>query len=290
MGFGAEDIRILRDKTGAGMMDCKKALDETSGDTDKAVEWLRKKGINTAAKKSSRNTSDGLITVNTKENSGIIVEINSETDFVARNDTFINFCADISNLSLEKKINSVQNLLKSNFLDSKLDVKDALTNIISKLGENIVINRLFYAEDEEAFFQKYVHNSVNKNSGKIGVLLEYNAKEKNDIVDEFSKNICMHVAATEPKSINISGLDEGIIENEKQIYSEQLKNSGKPKEIIEKIVLGKINKFYEEVCLLEQFFVMDTKVKIKDEIENFNKKNNLNFEIKKFNIFKLGQS
>ena len=178
----------------------------------------------------------------------------------------------------------------SNLLDGKLNVKDELTNVISKLGENIVINRLFYLEDPKFFFQKYVHNSVNSISGKIGVLLVYNSNKKNEIVDEFSKNICMHIAATDPKSIDISGLDEKIIEKEKQIYSEQLKNSGKPEEIIDKIVSGKIKKFYEEVCLLEQFFVMDTKIKIKDQIDIFNKENDLNFEIKKFNIYKLGQA
>ena len=172
----------------------------------------------------------------------------------------------------------------SNLIDGKLNVKDELTNVISKLGENIVINRLFYLKDPNFFFQKYVHNSVNPISGNIGVLLVYNSNKKNEIIDEFSKNICMHIAATEPKSIDISGLDEKIIEKEKQIYSEQLKNSGKPEEIIDKIVSGKIKKFYEEVCFTEQRYIKDDDKKIKEMILEFEKQNG-NFKPIKYQMY-----
>ena len=286
MSFSAQDIKKLREKTGAGMMDCKKALQET-GEIDKAIDWLRKKGINTAQKKSARSASDGLITVNISDNIGVILEINSETDFVAKNEVFQNFCESISNLCIKEKINSVDVLMNSTFSDKGLTVKDELTNLISKLGENIVIKRLNFI-DKNCFLQKYIHNSVSHSSGKLGVLLCFKADKINSEIEELSKNISMHIAASEPKSLDIDSLDESLISREKDIYKEQLKSSGKSDEIIDKIISGKIGKYYEDVCLLEQFFVMDNKVKIKEIISNFNKKNNLNFEIESFFIFKLG--
>ena len=286
MSFSAQDIKKLREKTGAGMMDCKKALQET-GEIDKAIDWLRKKGINTAQKKSMRSASDGLITVNITDNIGVILEINSETDFVAKNEVFQSFCESISNLCIKEKINSVDLLMDSTFSDKGLSVKDELTNLISKLGENIIIKRLNFI-DKNCFLQKYLHNSVSHNSGKLGVLLCFKADKINSEIEELSKNISMHIAASEPKSLDIDSLDVSLISREKDIYKEQLKSSGKSDEILDKIISGKIGKYYEEVCLLEQFFVMDNKVKIKEIISNFNKKNNLNFLIESFFIYKLG--
>ena len=286
MSFSAQDIKKLREKTGAGMMDCKKALQET-GEIDKAIDWLRKKGINTAQKKSLRSASDGLITVDIIDNIGVILEINSETDFVAKNEVFQNFCESISTLCIKKKINSVKILIDSTFSDSGQTVKEELTNLISKLGENIIIKRLNLI-DKNCFLQKYLHNSVSNNSGKLGVLLCFKVDKLNPEIEELSKNISMHIAASDPKSLDIDSLDESLISREKDIYKEQLKSSGKPDEILDKIISGKITKYYEEVCLLEQFFVMDNKVKIKEIISNFNKKNNLNFVIENFFIYKLG--
>ena len=289
MTVTSKDIKLLRDKTGAGILDCKKALDETTGNIEKAIEWLRKKGINTAEKKSSRDALDGLITVDFNNNGGVVVEINAETDFVARNENFQKFCADISSLCLKKQINNLDDLLSESYLGNEKSVKDELANVISKLGENIVIKRFELINNQNCFYQKYLHNSVNENSGKIGVLLAYTSKENNNVVKEFSKNIAMHIAATEPKSIDIERLDKKIVEREKAIYEEQLKSSGKPQDIIEKIVDGKIKKFYDQVCLLEQFFVMDPKVKIKDVIQELNKNNNNDFKIIKYYMYKLGQ-
>mgnify|MGYP001192185034 CR=1 FL=1 len=289
MNFTSEDIKELRDKSGAGMMDCKKALDESKGSVEKAIEWLRKKGINTAQKKSSRSASDGLITVLIKGIEGIIIEVNSETDFVARNEKFQIFCNNIGNTCLENKILDIQNLPEININDSDLKVKDYLTETISMLGENIVIKKVKYLGDENFYLQKYLHNSVNENSGKIGILISYSVDKNTQEVQDFSKNICMHIAATDPKSIDIENLDKKLIDKERSIYSDQLKSSNKPENIIEKIVEGKINKFYEEVCLIEQYFVMDSKIKIKDIIKNFNSESGLNFQINKFLIFKLGQ-
>tara|TARA_Y100000589_G_C26963627_1_gene551678 strand:- start:21 stop:830 length:810 start_codon:yes stop_codon:yes gene_type:complete len=268
-------------------MDCKKALDETK-DIEKAIDWLRKKGINTAQKKSERSATDGLITIKIEHNTGVLLEINSETDFVAKNENFQEFCEITSKHCTKNKIQNLDELLESTFEDSGSKVKDELTNLISKLGENIVIKKLKLVSDPNLKLQKYLHNSVSESSGKLGVLLCFTVKENNDNVSELSKQICMHIAATEPKSIDINSLDNSLVSKEKDIYFDQLKSSGKPDDIIEKIIEGKIKKFYEDVCLLEQPFVIDNKVKVKEVISEFNKNNNLDLIIKNFFIFKLG--
>ena len=282
-------IKELREKSGAGMMDCKKALDESNGNVEKAIEWLRKKGINTAQKKSSRSASDGLITVKISDNKGIIIEVNAETDFVARNENFQKFCDELALTGLKNNAENVESLLNCKFHDSNQNVQENLTNLISKLGENIVIRKLECINEKLGSLEKYLHNSINQNSGKIGVLLSFNSNHKTDTVNDFSKNICMHIAATDPKAMNIESLDKNLVDKERSIYIEQLKSSNKPDEIIEKIVDGKIKKFYQEVCLLEQTFVMDNKTKIYEYIAEFNKEHNENYEIKNFVIFKLGQ-
>ena len=287
MSFTSEDIKKLRDKTGAGMMDCKKALDETK-DIDKAIDWLRKKGINTAQKKSERSATDGLITIKIDNSTGVILEINSETDFVAKNENFQEFCEIISSLCAKNKIYNLDDLLESTYESSGNKVKDELTNLISKLGENIIIKRLKIIDDPNLKLQKYLHNSVSENSGKLGVLLSFSVKENNTNVNEFSKQLCMHIAATEPKSIDIDSLDSSLVSKERDIYKDQLKSSGKPDNIVEKIIEGKIKKFYEDVCLLEQPFVIDNKTKVKDVLFEFNKNNNLDLKIKNYFVFKLG--
>jgi len=287
MSFTPEDIKKLRNKTGAGMMDCKRALDETK-DIEKAVDWLRKKGINTAQKKSERSATDGLVTIKIADSIGVILEINSETDFVAKNEYFQEFCETTSMLCVKNHIENIDDLLDSSFENSGNKVKDELTNLISKLGENIVIKKLKLVNDPKLRLQKYLHNSVSENSGKLGVLVSFSVREINNNVNEISKQICMHIAATEPKSIDIDSLDKSLISKEKDIYKDQLKSSGKPDDIIDKIIDGKIKKYYEDVCLLEQPFVIDNKIKVKDVISEFNKNNNLDLNIKNYFIFKLG--
>ena len=288
MSNNPDKIRNLREKTGAGMMDCKNALEESNGDIEVAIQWLRKKGINTAEKKSSRDASDGLVTVMTRDNSGVIIEINSETDFVARNENFQEFCSQLSNLCLEKNISSIEELMNSKIND-ETRVEELLTNMISKLGENIVINRLSFLSETNSKYTSYIHNQVNSSSGKIGVLLVYKCSQVNDIITKLAKNLSMHIAASNPMSLDVNDLDTNLVHREKEIYFEQLKESGKPNNIIEKIIEGKVNKFYEEVCLLQQYFVMENKLKVGNYIENFNKTNNLDFKVDKFLIFKLGQ-
>ena len=289
MSIKPETIKLLRQKTGAGMMDCKKALSENEGDIEKAEEWLRKKGINTAQKKSSRLATEGLINVATGKKGSVIVEINSETDFVARNETFQKFCDDVANTCLEYEVKDKDLLLKSNFINSDTLVETELTNVIAKLGENIVIKRLSYISEPGLFYQKYLHNAISPNSGKIGVLLSFSAEDNGKDVESFTKQLCMHIAAADPLSMDIKSLSPDVVEKERVIFSEQVKSSGKPENIIEKIVEGKIKKFYSEVCFLEQTFVIDNKTIIKDCIANFNKDTGLNFSVNNFLVYKLGQ-
>ena len=289
MSIKPETIKLLRQKTGAGMMDCKKALSENEGDIEKAEEWLRKKGINTAQKKSSRLATEGLINVATGKKGSVIVEINSETDFVARNETFQKFCDDVANTCLEYEVKDKDLLLKSNFINSDTLVETELTNVIAKLGENIVIKRLSYISEPGLFYQKYLHNAISPNSGKIGVLLSFSAEDNGKDVESFTKQLCMHIAAADPLSMDIESLSPDVVEKERVIFSEQVKSSGKPENIIEKIVEGKIKKFYSEVCFLEQTYVIDNKTIIKDCIANFNKDTGLNFSVNNFLVYKLGQ-
>ena len=289
MGLSSQTIKELRDKSGAGMLDCKKALEESEGNVEKAIEWLRKKGINTANKKATRDASDGLITAKIKDGSAVLLEVNAETDFVAKNEVFTDFCENLSITCLTNDVQDVSSISNLNFSGTEQKVGDVLTDLIAKLGENIVIKRFIKLSNKTEKYQKYLHNSINQDSGKIGVLLSYKCDENDEKVSELSKNLCMQIAATTPKSIDRESLDPKLVKNEELIFREQLNNSKKPDEIINKIVDGKINKFYEEVCLNEQIFVMDGKISINKLISNFNNENNLNFKIINFYIYKLGQ-
>ena len=287
----SEKIKSLREKTGAGMMDCKKALLEVQGDLESAIDWLRKKGISTAAKKSSRDASDGLITILQDKSNICILEVNSETDFVARNDDFQDFCLKLSKTILSNKINKINELLDLNFLDSDSKVADHLTNLISKIGENLKISRFdLLSKSSNDYFSSYIHNSVNQNSGKIGVILKVNSTKNFSNIDVFLKNIAMHIAALDPKSIDEDDLDQELISREKSIYLEQLAKSGKPMDIQNKIMEGKIKKFFEEVCLVKQSFVMDNKITIQQYIDAEKKKNDCDILIESFKFYKVGES
>ena len=191
MNLSPAIIKELREKSGSGMMDCKQALSESDGNVEKAIEWLRKKGINTAQKKSTRSASDGLITVIIADNKGIIIEVNAETDFVARNENFQKFCDELALTGLKNEAENVESLLNCKFLDSNQNVQENLTNLISKLGENIVIRKLEYVNEKLGSLEKYLHNSINQNSGKIGVLLSFKSNNETEKVNEFSKNLIL---------------------------------------------------------------------------------------------------
>ena len=266
MGLSASMVKELREKSGAGMMDCKKALMKTDGKMEEAVDWLRKQGLSAVAKKSGRVAAEGLIGITIKNNSGAMVEVNSETDFVARNELFQKFVKTCSELALSSK-NNIEALQKLPFPGSDRTVNQELTNNIATIGENMNIRRVEFLKVSEGILIPYVHNNVADGLGRLGVIVALESKaEKIDLL-EIGKNIAMHIAATSPKSINIEDLDADIVERERQILIDQAMASGKPKEIAEKMVQGRMHKFFQEVVLNEQVSVIDGETKIKDLIK-----------------------
>lgn len=287
MALSASTIKELREKSGAGMMDCKKALTETGGNMEEAIDWLRKQGLSAVAKKSGRVAAEGLIGVTIKNNSGAMVEINSETDFVARNELFQNFVKTCSTLVLSTK-NDIEALQELPFPNSDRTVNEELANNIATIGENMNIRRVEFLEVSEGILVSYVHNNVADGLGRLGVLVALESKaEKNNLL-ETGKQVAMHIAATSPKSLNVEDLDPQIVEREREVLIDQAMASGKPKEIAEKMVQGRMNKFYQEVVLNEQVFVVDGETKIKDLIKKLSSDINHDVKIKGFKILKLG--
>ena len=288
--ISTSDIKKLRDLTGAGFLDCKNALDNSNSDIDKAIEFLRKKGISTAQKKGDRTASEGLIAISTNQSNkeAGIVELNSETDFVARNDDFQSFVSIISKINLDQKGN-LDKIMESQYNNTKDKVSDALTNLISKIGENLTIRRSEYIISTDGFIGSYVHNAEKDNMGKIGVLLSIKTDIEYSKINDFLKKICMHIAAANPISITSSDIDEDIINKEKEFQIEEIKKSGKDQSIQEKMLEGKMNKYFNDVVLLEQNFVVDDSIKINQFIENTSKELNGSIEVKKFVRFKVGE-
>ena len=284
------DIKKLRDLTGAGFLDCKKALDDSNSDIDKAIEFLRKKGISTAQKKSDRTASEGLIAISTNElnKEASIIELNSETDFVARNDDFQFFASKLSKINLAQK-GDLDKVMESKYNNTKDKVSDALTNLISKIGENLTIRRVDYINSIDGFVGTYVHNVEKDNMGKIGVLVSIKTDIEYSKVSDFLKNICMHITAANPISLTSSGIDQEIINKEKEFQIEEIKKSGKDESIQEKMLEGKMNKYFNEVVLLEQNFVVDDSIKINQFIEKTSKELEGSIEIKKFVRYKVGE-
>ena len=287
MALSASTIKELREKSGAGMMDCKKALTETDGNMEEAIDWLRKQGLSAVAKKSGRVAAEGLIGVTIKNNSGAMVEINSETDFVARNELFQNFVKTCSTLVLSTK-NDIEALQELPFPNSDRTVNEELANNIATIGENMNIRRVEFLEVSEGILVSYVHNNVADGLGRLGVLVALESKAENNNLLETGKQVAMHIAATSPKSLNIEDLDPQIVEREREVLIDQAMASGKPKEIAEKMVQGRMNKFYQEVVLNEQVSVVDGETKIKDLIKKLSSDINHDVKIKGFKILKLG--
>tara|TARA_Y100001960_G_scaffold297811_1_gene344525 strand:+ start:147 stop:1025 length:879 start_codon:yes stop_codon:yes gene_type:complete len=249
MAITAADVKKLRDATGAGMMDCKKALSENNGDFDAAVDWLRTKGIAKAAKKGGRVAAEGMVVVLAEGNKGAIVEVNSETDFVAKNDQFVEFANNVAKVVLESKESDVE-VIKAAAYPAGGTVEEALTNLIATIGENMNLRRVEYVEVENGSVAGYSHMG-----GKIGVLTVLDGSTDAAAV---AKNIAMHVAAANPQALNRDGVDPELLAREEAVYKEQALASGKPEAVIEKMMVGKVNKFYKEICLVEQAFIMDT--------------------------------
>ncbi len=288
--ISASLVRDLREKTGAGMMDCKKALVECSGNFNEAIDWLRKKGHAAASKKSGRSTSEGAIAVMVNGSSGIMLEVNSETDFVARNDKFQALVTNLGKIALEA--NSLADL-ESKTYQGKGTVKDAVVETVSVVGENINLNRFVKLNVSNGAVASYIHNSLMPNAGKIGVLVALEVTKGTianaDLVD-FGRKIAMHIAAAKPEALSNEDVDSAKLEKEREIFSEQARTSGKPENIIEKMVEGRIRKYYEEVVLLSQIFVMDNKSKISEVVEEFAKKHGLTLAITSFARYELGEA
>ena len=279
-----DNIKKLREMTGVGFKDCKVALEENSGDIEKSVEFLRKKGIAKASKKMSRTASEGLALVKEEKGEIAIIEINSETDFVAKNQDFIKFCKELSILNFESKadLQKLNDLKMSN----GLLVKDSLINLISKIGEKITIRRAKFFDNSfgENFF--YVHSAIEKNIGKIISVIKLDNVEKNKFKDLGNK-LAMHIAASNPLAIDKESIDKKIIDKETEIIKAEIINSGKPKEIADKISKGKISKFLNDNTLLNQIWIMDTKKTVRDIL----KENSVNKDIKVIDYvrYKVGE-
>ncbi len=280
-----EKVKQLRKITGVGYKDCKNAIDETQGDIEKSVELLRKKGIAKAIKKMSRVAAEGLICIYEQDNQFSMIEINSETDFVAKNNQFVNFAEEISQLALIKS-GKMEDILNSTMTNKK-NVKDNLVDLISKIGEKITLRRSAFIGKDKSINFSYTHSSLKKNVGKLGVLLSIETtKPKNEILN-LGKQLAMQVAASSPLAIDKESLDQNILQKEKEIIKEELRNSGKDTKIVEKIAIGKLNKFIADNTLLNQEWIMEPKKKVKDVLKEVVGKDKI--EIKKFIRFKVGE-
>ena len=258
-----ENVKKLREITGVGFKDCKLALDENNGDIEKSVEYLRKKGIAKASKKMSRTAADGLVLVCEKDNMMSALEINSETDFVAKNKDFISFCKEVSEIDFKNQ-GDLQKT-KSSLMKNKKTVEESLVNLISKIGEKITLRRSKFFNNKGVNFS-YVHNSLETNVGKVLSIVKLEGSKGAELKDIGTK-LAMHIAASAPMAIEKSGIKQKIIDKELEIIKEELKNSGKKEDMIDKISQGKLNKFISDNTLLNQIWIMDTKKKVKDVLK-----------------------
>ena len=288
--ISAEHIKLLREKTGAGMMDCKKALVENDGDISKATSWLRKKGIAKAEKKSSRVAAQGLVGLKTCDNFSLLLEINSETDFVSKNHDFQSFVDNILDIGISKK-HSIDSLLETQYRNNET-VAVALQNLVAKIGENIVIRRLLYldADPENTLFGSYVHNKINDNIGRMACVVKmFSNDNSNKAAIDLANKIAMHITALKPLALDEKSLDTTFIEKEREIYTSQLKASGKPENIIDKIVDGKLKKYLSEVTLINQNWVLEPSLTLDQVLKDFNSNNNNDLSIIDFKLFILGE-
>lgn len=281
-------VKELRESTGAGMLDCKKALVECDGNMDNAVDWLRKKGLASAAKKASRIAAEGLVAVAVDGNKGAVVEVNSETDFVAKNEIFQEYVRDAAIVALRCD-GDVCSMKSFNCPKCGKTFEERLTDMIAKIGENMNLRRAKMLEVDEGIIASYIHNAAGTNIGKIGVLVALQSKAPAEKLAELGKHIAMHVAASNPLFLNIESVDPVAVEHEKSIFAEQAKASGKPANIIEKMVEGRVRKYYDEVVLEEQVYIMDSDKKVKQVVADAAKELGTDIKIKDFVCFKLGE-
>ena len=283
----AATVKELRERTGAGMMDCKKALAETNGEMEAAIDWLRAKGLSAAAKKAGRTAAEGLVGVAVAGTRGAVVEVNSETDFVAKNEIFQDFVRNVAKLALQNGTD-IEALGAADYPEGGT-VAEALTNNIAKIGENQSLRRAAIVEVTEGVVVPYVHNQVTPGLGKIGVLVALESGAPADTLTALGKQIAMHVAAANPLALNADELDAGLVERERAIALEKAKESGKPQNIVEKMVEGGLAKFRKDNALLSQLFVMDNKTPVAEVVAQAAKDAGAGIVLKGFVRFQLGE-
>ncbi|MAK17264.1 MAG: elongation factor Ts [SAR116 cluster bacterium] len=287
MSVTAALVKELREKSGAGMMDCKKALAETDGDMEAAVDWLRTKGLATAAKKSGRVASEGLVAFCVDGTKGAVIELNAETDFVARNTEFQEFASTLAKLALGA--NDLESLSASDYPGTGRNVADELTQKIATIGENMSLRRMAALSVGSGTVVSYMHNSTAPGLGRIGVLVALESTAGADVLEGLGKQIAMHIAATSPASLSVDDLDPESVQRERDVLIEQAKASGKPQEIAEKMVQGRMKKYYQEVVLLEQTSVIDGETRIADVVTSAGKDAGAEIALTGFVRFNLGE-
>ncbi len=283
-----DNIKSLRESTGAGFLDCKKALQENNNEIEKSIDFLRKKGLAKAVKKSSREAKEGVVGVFMNDKVAAILEINTETDFAAKNKIFLDFVDEIGRYALN--VNDSLNFTLEDFLNQSIGgkkISEYFSDIIAKIGENIVLRRLsFVSKDSNSEFYSYTHNAYTTNIGKICVLLKAEVKNNDEKTKQFGKNLCMHIAASKPIALDVDKLPLSLIEKERDVQLATIKSSGKPENIIEKILEGKMKKYFSEITLLNQPYIFDTDKDVRKVVLDFSS-NNI-FNIMNYELFVLG--
>lgn len=285
--ISASLVKELREKSGAGMMDCKKALAETNGDVEAAMDYLRKKGLASAAKKSGRAAAEGLVSVGTAGNVGVILELNAETDFVARNDQFQSLLTKATDIALAKKFGTVEAVQNADIGGGT--VQAGLTELIANIGENMALRRVGILEVTNGVVAAYVHNALSPNRGKIGVLVALESTGDKAKLEAVGRQIAMHIAAQRPEALDVASLDQDMVARERAVHADKAKASGKPADIVDKMVEGSMRKYYEQVVLLEQTFIIDGATKISGVLEAAGKDAGAPVKLASYLRFELGE-
>jgi len=280
-------VKELREKSGAGMLDCKKALTENNGDMDAAMDFLRKKGLASAAKKSSRAAAEGLVSVGAAGNTGVIIELNAETDFVARNDQFQTFLAQLTDVALAGKLDNID-ALKAAKVGAKT-AEEGLTELIASIGENMTLRRTQMLSVPNGVVATYVHNALQPNRGKIGVLVALESTGDADKLGALGRQLAMHIAAARPEALDVEGLNADVVARERAVHADKAQQSGKPAEIVEKMVEGSMRKYYEQVVLMNQTYIIDGESKISAVIEKAAKDLGAPVKLTQYVRYELGE-
>lgn len=280
-------VKELREKSGAGMLDCKKALAENNGDIDAAMDFLRKKGLASAAKKSSRAAAEGLVSVGAAGNTGVIIELNAETDFVARNDQFQTFLAQLTDVALSTKTGDVETLKKAKV--GAKTAEEGLTELIANIGENMTLRRSALLSVANGVVASYVHNALQPNRGKIGVLVALESTGDAEKLGALGRQLAMHIAAARPEALDVESLNPDMVARERAVHADKATQSGKPADIVEKMVEGSMRKYYEQVVLLNQTFIIDGENKISAVLEKASKDLGAPVKLTQYVRFELGE-